>query len=265
MSEEFKNQLKYVKSRWPNLEEEPVKAWIRFNIESQNQVKIEKTIARLRSVLIKYPEIYRELLWIEEAITVLRESCVKDEVDQFYLTLKKGSFHKEQVYHRNFHPMGRMDFFTLRWSVAKANQIIKDEKISKENFAINKMNIDESQLEKAHIKNTLKNKNPGILISYEAFKGGPYYHILIDGNHRVTANQLYRNKNDYSVYKLDPLQTLKSLQHPYYMAFYLLHFLLTLFPSPDELKEEELANRLEQYRGLKNGAFDLRDLENIFI
>lgn len=252
MSEEFKREVAYVKSRWPNLEEHSVKSWIKINMISQDKTSVEKSLGRLKVVLSSYPHLLEEALWLNESISSFKESCMQEEIDESYLTLKKGSFHEEQVYHRKFHPMGGMDFFTLKWSINKANQIVKTEEISKEFFPINKMNIDEQELEKPHLKNALHNKKPGILITYEPYDGEIYNNFLIDGSHRVTANKIFRNKTTYPIYRLDTVQSINSLRHPYYKCFYLLHLFLGQFHTPDKLSLIEMDIRYQKYLDLKN-------------
>lgn len=256
MSESFKREIVYVKTMWPDMDEDSIKTWLRKRIIENDYTNIKNSIIHLRKSLSSYPSISKEISILEELISINLIPCREEEIAEYYLMLKKESFHENQTYNREFHLMGNTDQFTLRWSINKALEIIKRENIQKEYFLIKKMNIDETELEQLYVSKSIHNKKPGILVNYEPYRGSDFFNILIDGNHRVTANKIMKNKSHYAVYSLNSRQSFEALRHPYYQALYLLHLLLSYFHTPQELLINEVENSFRTYLGLKNIVFN---------
>lgn len=253
MFSSLQNDINFIKSRWPTLDEEPVKNFLKMtSLSKVNSFTMAHSVERLKYSLNEYPAIYNEVQLLEQQINHLKEECIQEEINDFYISLKKGQLLEKQIYHRNLHPFGGKDFFTLKWSVEKAQKIVKEENVLKEDFPISKMNVDESELDTKHIKNAIHNKRPALMVSYEPFKDGPYYNFLIDGNHRVIANKNLRNREVYMVYKLSGIQSLKALRHDFYRCYHLMHLLISLFWNARILENGEIERSFEHYLEFRN-------------
>lgn len=237
------------------MNEDSIKDWLRKRIIKNDKTHVENSMRHLQKSLSSYPLMVKEVKIIEELIFKNSIPCREEEIAEYYLMLKRGSFHEQQTYNREFHLMSNTDQFTLRWSINKALDIIKKEKIQKEYFLITKMNIDETELEQLHVSKSIHNKKPGILVDYEPYANSKFFNILIDGNHRAFANKTIKKKSHYPAYSLDSRQSFAALRHHYYQALYLLHLFLSYFHTPQELSINEIENKYRAYLDLKDSVF----------
>lgn len=123
----------------------------------------------------------------------------------------------------------KKNFFSLRWSIVKAQRTIQEQKRHKEFHPVTLMNIAQDELNESHFSVAIHNKKPGILISYEPWLTSPYFHFLIDGNHRIAAKAQKQPKNaHYPVMILNSKETFETLYHSSDQAFFLIHLLFTL-------------------------------------
>lgn len=143
--------------------------------------------------------------------------------------------------------------FPLRWSILKAQRIIQEQKRQKEFRPISIMNITYDELNESHFSVAIHNKKPGILISYEPWLPSPYFHLLIDGNHRIAA-KAYKQTDDvhYPVVILNSKETFDALYHTSDQIFFLIHLLVTLSMNLNEdcSNFDELSSIYRIYKNL---------------
>lgn len=150
--------------------------------------------------------------------------------------------------------------FPLRWSILKAQRIIQEQKRQKEFRPISIMNITYDELNESHFSVAIHNKKPGILISYEPWLPSPYFHLLIDGNHRIAAKVQKQPENIYyPVLILNSKETFETLYHTSDQVFFLIHLLFTLSMNlnADHSNLHELSSI---YRTFKNLSPQLKNL-----
>lgn len=147
----------------------------------------------------------------------------------------------------------RKNFFPLRWSIVKAQKKIQEQGRQKEYRPISIMNIAHDELNELHFSVAIHNKKPGILISYEPWLPSPYFHFLIDGNHRIAAKALKQPDNaHYPVMILNSIETFETLYHTSDQTFFLIHLLVTLSMNlnEDHSNFHELSSMYKTYKNL---------------
>lgn len=219
----------------------------------KESIQIDTMIETIRETIGQNQILNNELEQILNALPGLKDDCVREEVEEMKENLRQGYVLSEnQIYRREFFPVfPNQEMFFLNWSIKKAQNIIKKNKLPKTYFPIIEMNIDKEELDQETLKAAIHNKKPSFLVSYHPFRQSRGYHFLIDGNHRAAANE-NRGHSEHRVYILESLQTMEALNHDYFKAFYLLHIMLTDFHRLDLMDDHEFQLKLDLFKQHKS-------------
>lgn len=192
----------------------------------------------------------KQPLWVNEMI-FLHQQGTESYAESLLIPHSEtiGEIYMREIFLTN----DKKNFFSLRWSILKAQRTILEQKRQKEFRPVSLMNIAHDELIKSHFSVALHNKKPGILISYEPWVTGPYFHFLIDGNHRIAAKAQKQPKNThYPVMILNSKETFETLYHTSDQAFFLIHLLFTLSMNlnTDHSNFQELSSIYKTYKNL---------------
>jgi hypothetical protein len=257
MEKQFKNSKDRLKSNLPNLDEGTIKQHLRTSVYKQS--KLPEIDDRVKDIIIAFKDssyLINETKYVSQSVERHFKRSYDLFIDDKYNSYKRGnSLSNTEIYERQMFLLndGGGEFF-IKWDINKAMKLIKEENLKKVQFSIDKMNIAEEEIEEDHLKIAIHNKKPGIVISYAPYKeGSPYYHYLVDGNHRIIAkSRADKSFTNAMVFLLSDLQTFKALHHPYDESLFLIHLLSNLSLNVLENNLDEIEKYYARFRAISN-------------
>lgn len=226
-----------------DLKEETIKPILLDLEKKHHKYSIEKWMTYLLKEFSKYESVIGEFNYLYNKYKSLEPIYREHRVNVSYKTLKAGKVSREnEVYMRQVMPYPP-EGIDILWNISKAKQIVYNNKLKRANFPFNKMNIAFEELDFLYMEQAAKNQLPGFLINYEPLENSSYQYILIDGNHRFTGKfkKKYEKKNpginifnpsfiqksnvEFPVFQFSSEDSLKSMEHPFFHYFYLIHVL----------------------------------------
>jgi len=257
MNKQIKNSRERLKSNFLNLDEESIKQHLRTSVYKQSNLpEIDDRVKGITTAFKDSPYLINETKYVRQRVEQHFKGSHDLFIDDKYNSYKRGySLSNTEIYERQMFLTndGSGEFF-IKWDINKAMKLIKEENLKKVHFSIDKMNITEEEIEEEHLKIAIHNKKPGVLISYAPYNElSPYYHFLVDGNHRIIAkSRADKSFTNAMVFILSDMQTFKTLHHPYDESLFLIHLLSNLSLNILENNLDEIEKYYARFRAISN-------------
>lgn len=272
--ENFKNFIENMKKIDPQLRESEIRPVLMDMEYKSYNYSIEKWIVEILNDFSMYKSIVREIEFLYYEFKRLEPIFREHRINTVYKNIINGRITSEtEIYKRQIIPYTNTEI-SVSWSVSKAKKVISEDRVQKSYFPFNKMNISFGELEHSYLEKAAKNQTPGILIQYEPYKDTNHEHFLLDGNHRITGKYLNKcrkklkginidylspiyiknSKIEFPVYILKSEESLKSMEHPFFQYFYLIHILYKQmkFYFENGIQIDEIVdNQNSRYNSLK--------------
>lgn len=272
--EDFQNFIENMKKIDPKLREGVIKpVLMEMELKIYNY-SIEKWVVDILNDFCMYKSIVREIEFLYNEFKRLEPIFREHRINTTYNNIINGKITIEtQTYVRQIKPYHNTAIDVL-WNVSKAKKVISEDRVQKRFFPFNKMNISFEELDHSYLEKAAKNQTPGILIQYEPYNDTNYEHFLLDGNHRITGKYLNKcrkklkginidffspiyiknSKIEFPIYNLHSEESLKSMEHPFFQYFYLIHILYTqmkLYYENGFQIDDIIDNQSSRYNTLK--------------
>lgn len=242
LRKELENLIKEMEQIDPNLKEEIIKPLLMQKSQQAQNYSIEYWITTLVKDFSMHKNLVKEIEFLYDKYRTSELDFHQHRANNNYKSLVEGKVRESsKVFSKIIKPFHETEI-EVSWSASKARELIKVNGIQKTNFPFNQMEISFTELDIPYLDKAAKNKEAGILLQYEPI---PNKHFPLDGNHRITGQYIKKSKHrlkgsninflspsyiknstlSFPVYYFSSEESLKSMEHPFFQYFYLIHFL----------------------------------------